>query len=301
MATVALGLGGTAASYSVVRGVLWSPLPYVGYDRLVHLCEARPGQGPDLGVLVSIPTFEDWKRESRLIEDFARMPTGPIVDFILAGDGAARELIVHRISADVMRMFGTPPTLGRGFGPDDEVVGRNRVFLLSHSFWRRHFDGAEDVLGRELRFKRGIYTIIGVMPKGFEYPPAVGSFIPSEVAGWVPATTDPATVSDRLKPSQYVFGRLKPGVTEEQARDEMVAITERLSRLHPEKKGWGVRLIGVHSRFHKYSQHKTMLLTLFAGFAGRSGRSIPISRWRSRRWCGSSSGRSSPRDFPPSR
>ena len=165
--TVALGVGGTTAIYSIVRGVLWRPLPYSNYERLVHLFEARPKQGPDRGVLVSIPTFEDWKRESRLIEDFARVPPGPFVDFILAGKGRPEELMVNRISADAMRLFGTQPLLGRRFEPHDEAAGQDRVFLLSYSSWQRRFGGAEDVIGRQLTFKRGAYTIIGVMPKAF--------------------------------------------------------------------------------------------------------------------------------------
>jgi len=92
----------------------------------------------------------------------------------------------------------------------------------------------------------------------------VGAFIPSEIDGWVPAVTDPASLSDRLKQGQYVFGLMKAGVTEDEALEGMAAITGRLSERYAEKQGWGVRLIGIHTRFHKYSRDKTMLFTLLA-------------------------------------
>ena len=262
--TMALGIGGLTAIYSVVRGVLWLPLPYANYERLVHIFEARPGMPPDQGVLVSIPTFEDWKRESRLVEDFARIPFGPVNDFVLPGEEAPREVLVNRMSADLMRLIRTAPILGRPFEPSDEVAGRERVFLLSHQFWQSHFHGAEDVIGRTIRFTRGSYTIIGVMPRGFEYPPAVGTFVPTNVAGWIPAPTDPASISDRSSQSQQVVGRLRPGVTEAQALAELSAITQRASEIHTEKEGWAVRLIGIQSRVDKYSRHKTLLLMLLA-------------------------------------
>lgn len=262
--TMAVGIGGLTAIYSVVRGVLWLPLPYANYERLVHVFEARPGMPPDQGVLVSIPTFEDWRRESRLIEDFARIASGPANDFVLPSDEAPQEVLVNRMSADLMRLIRTAPLLGRPFQPSDEVAGHDGVFLLSHQFWQGHFHGAEDVIGQQIRFTRGLYTIVGVMPRGFEYPPAVGTFVPTNVAGWIPAPTDPASVSDRSSQSQQVIGLLKPGVTEAQALAELAAITQRISEVHPEKEGWGVRLIGLQSRVDKYSRHKTMLLLLLA-------------------------------------
>ena len=262
--TLGLGIGGATVVYSVVRGVLWRPLPYDNYERLVHLFEARPEQGPNVGVLVSVPTFEDWKRDSRLIEDFARTPSMSIAEFAYADNGAPTFLTAHPMSADVMRLFGARPILGRAFTSADEAPGATPVMLLDYWFWWQRFEGAEDVVGREIRMGEGLYTVVGVMPKGFEYPPGAGSFMPTGPAGWVPAPTDSATVADRTKQSQYVFGVLKPGVSEEEARDEITAITTRLSELHSEKEGWSVRLIGIHSRFHKYSREKTMLLTLLA-------------------------------------
>ena len=104
--TVELGVGGTTAIYSIVRGVLWRPPPYDNYERLVHMFEVRPGQGPNLRVAVAITAFEDWKQESRLLEDFACLLSGSVVDFILAGEGGPDELMVFRISADAMRLVG---------------------------------------------------------------------------------------------------------------------------------------------------------------------------------------------------
>ena len=104
--TVEVGVGGTTAIYSIVRGVLWRPPPYDNYERLVHMFEVRPGQGPNLRVAVAITAFEDWKQESRLLEDFACLLSGSVVDFILAGEGGPDELMVFRISADAMRLVG---------------------------------------------------------------------------------------------------------------------------------------------------------------------------------------------------
>lgn len=259
--TMAVGIGGLTAIYSVVRGVLWSPLPYANYERLVHIFEARPRMRPDQGVQVSIPTLEDWKRESRLIEDFARIPSGPLNDFVLEGE-APQEVLVNRMSADLMRLIRTEPLVGRRFEPSDEVPGRDRLILLSYQFWRRHFEGAKDVVGQTIRFTRGPYTIVGVMPRGFEYPPAVGSFVPTNAAGWIPAPTNPASVSDRFDQSQQVIGLLRPGVTEAQALAELDAITQRTAETHPEKEYWSVRLIGIQGRVDKYSRHTNLLLTL---------------------------------------
>ncbi len=287
--TMALGIGGLTAVYSVVRGVLWLPLPYANYERLVHIFEARPRMRPDQGVQVSIPTLEDWKRESRLIEDFARIPSGPSNDFVLQGSEAPQEVLVNRMSADLMRLIRTEPVVGRRFEESDEVPGRDRLILLSHRFWQRHFGGAEDVVGETIHFTRGPYTIVGVMPRGFEYPPTVGTFVPTDVAGWIPAPTEPASVSDRSDQSQQVIGLLKPGVTEAQAIAELDAITQRSAEIHPEKQGWGVRLIGIQGRVDKYSRHKNLLLTLLTavgfvlliGCANIAG--LSLTRARSRR------------------
>ena len=130
IAVLAVGIAASTVTFSVVDGVLWSSLPYRDYDRLVYIYEARPGQDPNQGVLVSIPTLEDWKAESKTIEAFARMPQGEFRDFVLVEEDQPLELMFNTLSVELLELLGVQPILGRVFSPGDETPGAAGVIVL---------------------------------------------------------------------------------------------------------------------------------------------------------------------------
>ena len=266
IAVLAVGIAASTVTFSIVDGVLWSSLPYRDYDRLVHVFEARPGQDPNQGVLVSLPTLEDWKAESKTIEAFARIPSGPIRDFVLIEEDQPIELMFNSLSWETLELLGTQPILGRSFSPEDEKPGADGVMLLRHDFWKSYFNGSQDVIGQTLDFTLGPFTVVGVMPDNFEWPAQVWTDVRSDrLAGWVVGIENPADAADRSKHNQNVIGKLRPGVTEEQARAEIAQICARIAQRHPATdKDWGSRLIAIHSRYHKYHGQKAILLALFA-------------------------------------
>jgi len=266
IAVLAVGIAASTVTFSVVDGVLWSSLPYRDYDRLVHIFEARPGQDPNQGVLVSIPTLEDWKAESKTIEAFARISSGPVRDFVLVEEDQPTELMMNTLSVEALELLGTRPALGRSFLPEDEAPGADGVMMLTYDFWQSYFNGSQDVIGQALDFTQGPFTIIGVMPQHFEWPAVTWTDDRSaRQAGWVLGIDDPADRGDRSKHNQYVYGLLRQGVTEDQARAEIAQICERIAQRYPAtNKDWSSRLIAVHSRYHKYHEQKAILLALFA-------------------------------------
>jgi len=216
--TMALGIGASTTVFSVVEGVLLSPLPYRDPGRLVMVM--HHGDQP-----VAPANFLDWRRQSA---SFERMGAA---DFWVPNltDGEVPESVqaVH-LTSDVLEQLGVAPRLGRLIRPDEETPGRDHTVVLADSFWHRRFAADPTVLGRVIHLNGEPYTVIGVMPPGFEFPPfwATGTEL------WAPLALKERAGS-RDAQSLRLFARLKPGVTLAGARAEMAAIAARLERQYP--------------------------------------------------------------------
>jgi predicted permease len=224
--TLALGIGATTALFTVVNGVLIRPLPYPEPDRLVQLYSARPERGANRGSL-SVPDFRDWSERSGTIERMGLYLR--LSDLVLMDDRGARELTTTYVSAGFLPTLGVEPALGRAFREEDET-GDSRVLVLSHGFWTRQFGGDPSVVGRAITVSDRQFQVIGVMPEGFGFPAA-------DVEVWCLLSIVPQTsVPWEFRGVRFAraIGRLAPGATPDQAREDLSAIADQLSEDHPE-------------------------------------------------------------------
>lgn len=215
---LALGIGANSAIFTAVNGILLRPLGYHDPERLVVLL--NHGTGP-----VAPANFADWKAQSR---SFDNMGAAELFGPDLTGSDRPEKLSGLRVTADVLPLLGVPPVMGRFFTPEEDQPGRQFEVILSYGLWQRQFGGDENVLGRHIQLDNKTYTVIGVMPAGFQFAP----FWATHTELWTPLALGPR-VAKRGGNSLRVFARLRSDVTLEQAREEFAAITARMERQYP--------------------------------------------------------------------
>jgi putative ABC transport system permease protein len=232
--TIALGIGGTTAIFSLVNTVLLRPLPFPEPNRIMAV-EGRNDRDPtasgNSGGPLSYPDFFDWRSQNK---SFSALASFHDKDFTLTGSGEPQHLTGHVVSADFIRVLGVSPALGRGFTTDDEKAGAH-VVVLSHSLWESAFGSAGDVVGRAVTLDNQSYTVVGVMPKGFEFPiqnpaPMLWTSLSDDAyePGGEPMTTQ------RGAHLLDVIGRLKPGVTPQKAQADLEVIAHNLKEQYPD-------------------------------------------------------------------
>jgi putative ABC transport system permease protein len=219
--TLALGIGANAAIFSVVSAVLLRPLPYRDAERLVMISERSPN-GDSL--LVSGGNFLEWREQSSSFESLAFWPEWRgSRNFNLSGGDRAEQLAGTFVSSSLFPLLGVQPILGRTFRPDEDERKENPVVLISHALWQRRFGGDPQVLGRQItldNYWRRQYVIVGVLPPGFDFPERNDIWLP---AGWMETR-----LTSRSPHWFNVAGRLKPGVTLQQAQAELNTIQRRI-------------------------------------------------------------------------
>ncbi len=231
--TLALGIGATTSIFSLVDGILLSPLPFPHGDRLVAIGTLNfpPGISsidPAAGdyALSSYPNFFDWKQQNHTFESLASYNSISRLFSKANGEGA-RVITGARTSANLLSTLGVAPALGRGFTPDEELPG-HRVVILSHELWVSDFASSTNVLGQVVKISDEPYTVIGVMPSGFHYaidePALFWSTFSIDAEG-----ADPATVR-REDERVEVVGRLKNGVSMSQGLADLNTIQRNLSQ-----------------------------------------------------------------------
>ena len=231
--TLAVGLGANTAIFSVVNTVLLRPLPYPHPDRLVLVWGARADRR---GSPVSATNFIDYQEQSRAFE---HMATFHSAGFVLTG-GEPEWLRAGRVSPDFFAVLGVRAALGRTFAPEDGRAGGDKVVILGPGIWRRRFGGDPGIVGKTLLLSADRYTVIGVLPAGFDFS-VPGTFKPAEV--WVPAVLT-RDESRRGHNELYWLARIRPGVSPRQAQADLQAISDRLARAYPQVlAGLGVSLV----------------------------------------------------------
>lgn len=236
--TLALGIGACTAIFSLVNNVLLRALPYDQPGQLVQLWEDPSGKGRDQNSVAGAQ-FADWKEQVSTMENISVIRR---VNFNLTGEGRPERLNVHQVSASYLRILRVPPFLGRGFQPDEDQPGRDRVVVLTHRFWRQYFGSETNLVGRAIRLDSQSYTVIGVLPAKLEMPFECDALVPFVFGSepWHRSRSD-----HRLR----VIGRLKAEATVERARAEMSAITQRLKPSYPPyMKDWGVTVVPMHEQ-----------------------------------------------------
>jgi putative ABC transport system permease protein len=222
--TLALGIGANTAIFSVVNAVLLKPLPFADPERLVMIWE----DASRIGFPQNTPApanYLDWKTQNHSFEDMAAVNW---VSFNLTGDGEPQKVGGHAVTANLFPLLGVRPALGRGFTAEEEKPGSNKVVILSHALWQDSYGGQRSVVGQEILLNGEKYTVVGVMPAGFQ-------FLESYVRLWVPLAQAPEDWANRGGHYLRVVGRIRPGVTTEQADADIKTIMARISRDHPEE------------------------------------------------------------------
>ncbi len=226
--TIALGIGANSAMFSVVQGVILSPLPFPQPDRLVFLWQNRPGV-PQLDA--SFPNFEDWQRTSR---SFDSMSAIRFHNFDLTSPGKAEHLMGIRVTSAFLATLGVKPVIGRDIGSSDDLINAPLVGLISDRLWRERFGADQRVAGRSAVLDGKSITVVGVLPAGFHF------LADADVI--TPLRPDmPAIFGERSVDAIAVLARLKPGVTMGQAGAEMNAVQSDLDRQYPDaNRGVGI-------------------------------------------------------------
>jgi putative ABC transport system permease protein len=221
--TLALGIGATTAMFSVVYGVLLRPLPYGEPGGLVRVWTAfKPHMGRGA---VSAANGRDWRARSHVFEDLAIVHTSRQFNFTARGE--PERLRGARVSASLFRILRVSPLLGRALIDEENELGRENVVVLSHGLWTRHFGADPSVVGRTIPLNGVPTTVVGVMRPDFVYPSR-------EFELWVPLTVTDEEYGQRTAGSYSAVARLKPGVTLEQARADLRAVSAALAREYPE-------------------------------------------------------------------
>jgi predicted permease len=232
--TLALGIGANTTLFSVIDAVLLRPLAFNEPDRLALLFqENRRNHWYHLSrSTVSPPNYLDWKNQSRHFEHLAAYRTRTVN---LTGADEPERVSVAQVSADFFKVLKVEPILGRTFLPEEEKPGGPRLVVLSYGFWRQRYGADPNIVGKTLTLDDYSCTIIGVMPRESQYPGGARL--------WGPLGIDYAAAG-RGEVFLQVVGRLKPGVTWEQARTEMDTIAERLAREYPATNSiWSVAVV----------------------------------------------------------
>jgi predicted permease len=233
LATLALGVGGNASIFSLVRAVLLRPLPYHDPDRLVVLWE-RSKQHRNEHALVAPPNYSDWVDQNRVFERLAFLPAyGAARQFNLRREDGNQKIAGAAVSSGLFPLLGVEPALGRRFRAEEDAVGSPNAAILSHSLWMREYAGDRGAIGRTLTldsYNLVKFEIVGVMPPGFTFPDESELWVNYGVTN---LPLPPPGSSQRCCRLFQVFGRLKEGVSLEQARTEMAAIQGRLAARYP--------------------------------------------------------------------
>lgn len=233
--SLALGIGANTAIFSVVNGLLLRPLPYPESEQIVDVWHTPPQQSfPGLDKFsVSPGNYLDWKAQSN---SFEQMAVYSDMGLSLSTSNDPLPLIGAAVSSDFFSVLRSNAMQGRTFTPDEEQPGHDQVVVIGHGLWQRAFGANANVIGQTLTLNSRSFTVVGIMPAGFEFP--------REAELWVPLAWDEKERQTRSIHDYLVIARLKKNVTLKQAQAEMSTISSRLEQQYPEQnKGWGAMVI----------------------------------------------------------
>jgi predicted permease len=257
--TLALGIGANTALFSVVNGVLFNPLPYPQPEQLVTLHESKPNF--EAGS-ISFPNFRDWRKENTT---FSMMGISRGYSFSLTGAGEAEQVQAQFVSTDFLPMLGVKPVIGRLFEEGEDEFGASPMVIISAGFWNRKFGSAQDVLGKGLTLDGRSYLIVGVVPASFNLQ--VGAFRATELYVPIGQWTNSALHLRMAGLGIHGIGRLKPGVTIQQARSDMARVTGHLADAYPDaNKGIGATLIPLKEQMVGDVRRLLLVLLAAVGF-----------------------------------
>ena len=255
--TLTLGIGANTAIFSIVKAVVLDPLPYEASERIVVLWEVNPEGALER---VSIPTFQDWKSETKALEALAAYRQ---VDFTFAGAGEPLSVAGVRATPDLFAVLKARPLIGRTYTPDEATLGADRVALVSHGFWQRALGADPGIVGKTIQLDAQSVNVIGVMPPGFEFPTS------TRVDVWAPLAFNLADVhgASRRARSLMVVGRTRDDVSLRLAQEELDLLASRIASAHAaSNEGWGVRAVSAQEQLVETSRPALVALMGAVGF-----------------------------------
>jgi putative ABC transport system permease protein len=252
VATLAVGIGANTAIFSVVNALLLRPLPYPESEQLVNLSGAYRDRGNDWSV--SYPNARDWRAQSRTLSEAGWFQGA---SYSLVGGERPERVQGTRASWTLFPTLKVQPALGRSFTEAEDHPEAERVVVISHALWQRHFGGGADVLGRSILLSNTAYTVIGVMPPGFNFPG-------TSTDVYVPLRSDESTWS-RASGGLQVIGRMKPGTTLAAAQQDMDRVSASLAQEYPGPNGDLAAFTRPLREALYGSEVPTIALTLLAG------------------------------------
>src|SRR2546425_9893556 len=235
--TLALGIGATTAIFSVVNFVLLRPLEYANPDQLVMTWERNTKKGWSESP-TSFANFVDFRDDAKSVELASFTDT----NFNLTGGDQPERVAGLRVSANLFSLLGVNPARGRWFAQGEDKPGAGHVVMLSYGLWQRSFGGNANLVNQTVQLNGQSYTVVGVMPPTFKFPPSFSATVGaseetvSNADLWVPLTTDDVPLVREIR-NLKMIGRLKPGVAAEQAQVEINAIASRLDKEYPDVNG----------------------------------------------------------------
>jgi predicted permease len=230
--TLALGIGANTALFSVVNGVLLNPLPFPNPDQLLAVYSKTSSFSQSS---ISYPNFLDWHKDNT---SFSSLGAFRFEDYNLTGAGEPERLHGYKISADLFPALGVQLPLGRNIRPEEDQPGAGPVVVIGDGLWKRKFASSPDVLGKSLTLNGKAYTVIGVAPSRLPVFSSTDVYVP--IGQW----TDPTFLDRHISMGMNSIGRLKTGVTFEQARADMDRIGRNLEAAYPDSnKGTGITLV----------------------------------------------------------
>jgi putative ABC transport system permease protein len=244
--TLALGIGANTTIFSAIDAVLLNPLPYKDPERLMVVWETNKQLGPEMWDRneAAIGNFLDWRSRNQSFDQLGALFD---TDMNLTGVGEPQRIKSVVATTNFFQVLGVQPMLGRSFSPESETPGSPFTAIISHELWQRQFGSDPGLINKSLTLNGHQVEVIGVMPPGFElqFPISV------HVDMWVPFVIDVADPDyhDRRNNFLYAVGRLKPGVSQEQAQAEMKLIASQLQQQYPETNAdRGVRVVPLHKQ-----------------------------------------------------
>ena len=234
MLTLAVGIGFTTATFSVLNAVLLRPLPYKDPGRLVHLNERVQPRPTEFAVSPAHYLF--WRNHTTAFEGVAASAAQSVN--LDTGSGGPERVRADRVTGNLFALLGVEAAAGRAFSDADDREDAPMVALLAYGTWQRRFGGRPDAIGKTVFFDRKPATVVGVMPRSFVFESA-------DTEMWVPMRLGARDRQNYSSHFMTAVARLKPGVPLDRADADMQAVSRRLGEVNPGSKGWDVRLVGM--------------------------------------------------------
>lgn len=219
---LAVGIGANSSIFSVANAILFRPLPYPESERLVMVWDSNIKRTWDTAP-AAFGNFSDWRKHQTSFESLAASRNAA---FHLTGGDEPERAPGCLVTEGFFRVFGVQPALGRDFQPQEFTPGNERVVILSHGIWWRRFGGNPAILGSPIRINDADYLVVGIMPAGFDTP--------GKHQIWAPLMLNAQAASNRDRHIYLVYGRLKPGVSIEQAKAELTGLARQAEEAYPE-------------------------------------------------------------------